>query len=218
MKSTVFDIETGPLPEEQILPLYTPLAPEDVKVGNLKDPEKIAAKIAEAQASHRQSYIDNAALSAVTGRVLAIGYAFGHTDEATKVHCVDDEAEMLREFWSTWRSNRSSLWVGFNIVRFDLPFLYRRSWALGVEPSADMRTGRYWHANVVDLREVWQLGDYQAHGSLDTIARLFGVGAKNGDGALFSKTLKENRDAALDYLRNDVDMTRAVFLRMALRG
>ena len=216
MRSIIFDIETGPLPEEQILELYKPLVAEDVKLGNLKDPEKITAKIAEAQATHRAEFIAGAALSAVTGRVLAIGYAEGHSEKPPEIHCVEQEIPMLQRFWETWRQNRASRFVGFNIASFDLPFLFRRSWALGLEPANDVRSGRFWHSNVIDLREVWQLGDRQAHGSLDVVARFFGVGRKNGDGARFAQTLKADREAALAYARNDVEMTRAVYRRMRL--
>jgi hypothetical protein len=34
--------------------------------------------------------------------------------------------------------------VGFNINAFDLPFLFRRSWALGIAVPFGLRKGRYW--------------------------------------------------------------------------
>lgn len=213
-KAIVFDIETGPLPAPQIEALYTPLADEEVKIGNLKDPLKIAAKIEEAKADHRAAFFDRAALSAVTGRVLAIGYANASADDLPRVHAPDSEKEILEEFWNAYKANRGAQWVGFNVCRFDLPFIIRRSWALGIPVPSEIRAGRYWHAGIIDLRDVWQLGDREAHGNLDTIAKLFGVGAKTGDGAHFADLLKKNREAALEYLRNDVAMTRAVYRRM----
>lgn len=61
----VFDLETGPLPEEQLRELYEPLDesqveglvtgdfdPSVVKVGNLKDQAKIAEKIEAARQAH----------------------------------------------------------------------------------------------------------------------------------------------------------------------
>jgi hypothetical protein len=60
----IFDIETGPLPDEQLREQYVPLDestieglvqgefdPASVKCGNLKDPAKIQAKIDEARAA-----------------------------------------------------------------------------------------------------------------------------------------------------------------------
>lgn len=214
IKAIVFDIETGPLPAPKIEALYTPIADEEVKIGNIKDPLKIAAKIEEAKADHRAAFFDRAALSAVTGRVLAIGYADAETDEAPKADAAESEDLILRTFWAAYKANRGAQWVGFNVCRFDLPFIIRRSWALGIPVPTEIRAGRYWHAGIIDLRDIWQLGDREAHGNLDTIAKLFGVGAKTGDGAHFAELLKKDREAALAYLRNDVAMTRAVYRRM----
>src|SRR5204863_2335824 len=73
---------------------------------NLKDPEKIAAKLAEAEANHKSNFLDKAALCATTGRVLAIGLigagekthredvrSFGDTVELRCVTCQKTIAE-----------------------------------------------------------------------------------------------------------------------------
>ncbi len=70
-----------------------------------------------------------------------------------------------------------------------------------------IRRGRYWGDQIVDLRECWQLGDRQARGSLDSIARHLGVGAKNGDGKAFAELWVTDRQQAEAYLRNDVALT-----------
>jgi hypothetical protein len=213
-----FDIETGPLPIEQIEAMIPEFNPADVKVGNIKDPAKIAEKIEEARAGHRQGFIDRAALSPLTGRVLAIGI----TTEEGQIEClaeephgsdqtIDDEAALLDAFWSEIGPPPGKVvrWAGFNIFGFDLPFLVKRSWILGV-PVPPIRRGRYWADWLIDLREVWQLGDRQAAGSLDAIARAFRVGEKNGDGAMFAELLATKPEEALAYLRNDIEMTRKV--------
>src|SRR5476651_2330269 len=73
MQTIVFDLETGPLAESELSALLPPFDPADVKTGNLKDPAKIAEKIAEAEANHKRDFIERAALDPLTGRVLAIG-------------------------------------------------------------------------------------------------------------------------------------------------
>ena len=73
MNTLIFDIETGPLPENELLAMMPAFDPADVKSGNLKDPAKIAEKIAEAEANHRRDFIGRAALDPLTGRVVAIG-------------------------------------------------------------------------------------------------------------------------------------------------
>lgn len=62
MNYIVFDIETAPLPEEQIASMIPPFDEAEVKVGNIKDPALIAEKIAKAKEKHISDFIDKAAL------------------------------------------------------------------------------------------------------------------------------------------------------------
>src|ERR1044071_1281510 len=123
MRTIFFDIETGPLPEAELATLLPAFDPNEVKMGNLKDPEKIAAKLSQAEEAHRLNSLKRAALDALTGRVLAIGLLFDNDDFS--VLCQEDEAELLRQFWSVCCGECRM--VGFNSNSFDLPFLIRRS-------------------------------------------------------------------------------------------
>ena len=218
MQTIVFDVETGPLAESELSALLPAFDPAEVKTGNLKDPAKIAEKIAEAEANHRRDFIERAALDPLTGRVIAIGMLDLETDRFSIIGH-DDEAQTLREFWEATRGEmgRNNPLIGFNIGNFDLPFLYRRSWKHRIAVPFGIRRGRYWGDQVVDLRDAWQLGDRQARGSLDSIAKHLGVGAKcvpHGplagkaiNGADFAGLWKSDRKSAEGYLRNDVELT-----------
>ena len=222
MQTIVFDLETGPLAESELSALLPPFDPAEVKTGNLKDPAKIAEKIAEAEANHRRDFIERAALDPLTGRVVAIGVmtfdargeqpaAFG---KGGKFFIIghDDEARTLFEFWELTRGvqGRTNPMVGFNIFGFDLPFLFRRSWKHRVPVPFGLRRGRYWSDQLIDLRDAWQLGDRQARGSLDSIAKHLGVGPKNGDGKAFAELWWSDRKQAESYLRNDIELTALV--------
>ncbi len=135
MQTIVFDLETGPLAESELSALLPPFDPAEVKTGNLKDPAKIAEKIAEAEANHRRDFIERAALDPLTGRVVAIGVMtfdakgetptkFGKGGRFSIIGHVD-EAQTLREFWELTRGEMGRLnpMIGFNIFGFDLPFL-----------------------------------------------------------------------------------------------
>ena len=211
MQTIVFDVETGPLAESELSALLPPFDPAEVKTGNLKDPAKIAEKIAEAEANHRRDFIERAALDPLTGRVIAIGMLDLETDIFSIISNVD-EAQLLREFWEATRGEmgRINPLIGFNICNFDLPFLFRRSWKHRVAVPFGIRRGRYWGDQVVDLRDAWQLGDRQARGSLDSIAKHLGVGAKNGEGKTFAELWRTDRKKAEAYLRNDVELTAKV--------
>ena len=204
-----FDIETGPLPlNELVIP---PFDPSQVKTGNTKNPDLIAEKIRNAEENHVSDYIKNAALDALSGQVLAIGYQIEH--EAPQVLCsdADGEAEMLKQWWRIVSSlERQPQLIGFNVKPFDLPFLYKRSWKYRIDPPYWLRHGRYWNDLVIDLREVWQLGDSRAHGSLAAICRHLGLGEKAGNGAHFSEMWQTDREAAINYCLRDVQLTHQV--------
>ncbi len=273
MTTIIFDIETGPLPEAELANMLPPFDPAEVKTGNLKDPAKIAEKIAEAEANHRRDFFDKAALDPLTGRVVAIGLlvfdargeagpfkrgmrnaecgrgeSTPHPDPMTHSRplvrpggpsssqiptaasqpavvpdrggegiesgrfCIvghEDEAQTLREFWdmTCGEMGRMNPLVGFNIFSFDLPFLLRRSWKHRIPLPFALRRGRYWDNQLHDLREYWQLGDRQARGSLDSIAKHLGVGSKNGEGKAFAELWKTDRKQAEAYLHNDLELT-----------
>jgi hypothetical protein len=211
MKTIFFDVETGPLPEPEIAAMVPPFDPAEVRTGNLRDPGRIAAKLAEAEANHRRDFIERAALDPLTGRVVAIGLL--HLAGARfEVIGHDDEAQTLREFWAACcgEMGRIHQMVGFNIYQFDLPFLFRRSWKHRVEVPFGIRRGRYWADEMGDLRDYWQLGDRQARGSLDSISKHLGLGGKTGDGKVFAELWRTDREQAVAYLRNDVELTARV--------
>lgn len=220
----VFDIETGPLPIEDIREICGPFDPDSVKLGNTKDEAKIGAKIEEARQSYEADLLDKAALSALTGRVLAIGYL--STDTGKTVISASDETRILQEFWQKFeqvRQSRRKL-VGHNIAGFDLPFLIQRSWLLGVPVSASVfdRNRRYLDPTFVDTMTYWQAGNWRAcFTKLDTLAKAFGIpgkpdGINGGDFARLWFGTAEERVQAIEYLKNDLAMTAKVAESMGI--
>jgi hypothetical protein len=213
----VFDIETGPLPDSHIEQLMPEFDESTVKTGNLKDEAKIQAKIDAASAAHRETWFGKAALSPLTGEVLAIGYhdtlpdTFCHT-------CVGDEfteARLLGDFWNLYSSltSKGGRLIGFNSNSFDLPFIVKRSWFCGVPvPKSVMDRGRF--NKSVDLLEVWRITNRNEYISLNAVAKAFGLPGKSGSGADFAKTFKEDHDEAIRYLKRDVELTYDIAMRM----
>jgi hypothetical protein len=205
----IFDIETGPRPREQI----AELCPVFEAPATYKDPEKIAAAIQAKEAAWYQ----DAALSAITGRVLAIGYL-----EATTgfigIHASGDEATDITAFWRMIAPTgyiQAEL-VGFNSNSFDLPFLVRRSWALGITPPGELLTGRWLPSQCRDVLDVWRVGDRTERISLDRLARYLGLPGKTGSGADFAGLWAMDPTAALDYLAHDLRLTHAVACKLGL--
>jgi len=129
----------------------------------------------------------------------------------------DDEALLLSKAWSVFETKEADeIFVTFNGTRFDWPFLARRSYALGVVvPLWYPADGRWPLRTHCDLYTLWQAGDRTESISLDRLARLCGLGGKIGNGAEFGKLWTEDRNAALDYLRQDLKLTRDLWRRMA---
>lgn len=206
-----FDIETegredalAMIPEEEFAAPAT-----------YKDPEKIAAKVAE----NKRRALDNAALSALTGRVLIIGYA---VDDGPVQYLEGDEKEIIEKFLAIAKQtlNNGNRMFGFNILGFDMPFIGQRAAILNVPVPLALYSfwkGRFqWSENFVDLMELFKFGHREFKGySLKNISRLMNLSVqKNGEGSAFSGLYKESRDKALDYLAHDVGTVRELAKRL----
>lgn len=206
VKPLILDIETSGRTDaaEFLPPIEAP--------ANYKDAAKIEAYLTE----RRAKQIEAAALSAETGRVLAVGLLRdGH--EPQVLHD-DNEAALLRQTWIELgnRSGDSAI-VTFCGHRFDLPYLVRRSFALGVTiPAWFPKDGRFRHPLYCDLAELWQCGDRTETISMDRLAKLCGLPGKTGSGADFAALWATDRAAALAYLENDLHLTLALWQRMAV--
>ncbi len=227
--SIIFDIESGPVPEADLKALYTEKTYEEFAAScdqRWKDETK-REKYEAQKATAWQDFVDKAALSPITGRVLAIGFA---SDKGAKV--VDgggDEAALLAEFWGMYAKSRSNKpaprrMYGWNIHGFDLPFILRRSWLHGVAIPRGVRddNDRYWDSVFVDLMQRFSAGEWKAYTKLGVAAKFLGVGDKPADGttgADFARLwfgTEEEKEKAKAYLLNDLEMTRLVGLRMGV--
>lgn len=204
-----FDIETAPLPAEEI----EYLLPEFSAPANYKDPDKIAASIAE----QKVIWLERGALSPMTGRVLAIGLMEAGSDEVL-IHHGDDEAALLKAFLDDAGDFIGGPLVGWNVKGFDIPFVSRRLWRYGMRPPKWWTTRPGWGKEpmVIDLMEEWKCGDYKApHTKLDHAAKFLGLDGKTGAHAKdFGKLYIEDRESALAYLKRDVEIVANIYRRV----
>lgn len=247
----VIDIETASLPIEQIqsiLPSFNPKSigkhpgefdESKVKFGPTKDPEKRKAiveknrvkhqesiaeyedKLLNGESNHWTSIQEDAALDALTGQVLAIGYSGRAVRIEHQIEC--SETDMLSRFWEMFTNCKTQgrQLVGFNLRGFDVPFIYQRSIILGIDiPKGVFNNNRFLSDTFTDLRDLWLASSGQQKGRLDSICRACGIGAKPDGigGADFARLYRNEttRVMALDYLANDLAMTKALASRFGL--
>jgi len=153
----------------------------------------------------------------VTGRVLAVGVLQGTKPD---IYGLANESSLLVDWWALADVALSAggQLVGFNCNSFDLPFLIKRSWKLGVAVPKIVGgwSGRYWNWNeqIIDLRLIWQLGDKQAGGGLDEISKFFGEAGKTGLGKDFSGLWESDRPKAVAYLEQDLKLAARLYQAM----
>ena len=215
--------------------------PSKVKLGNLKDEAKKQEKIEAARKAHEEAvansasiilqaeqdhwkrFVDSCCLSAVTSRVLAIGY---HAPDKSKtvIHAVNEEhteEQIIAAFWQYYancRQERRHI-VGVNILGFDVPYVLRRSWILGVEVPDKVYDGRYFDRTFIDLCDYWKTGNFRSSepANFDALARAFGTVGKNGQsGKYFHEMWKVNRGDAIAYLKSDVEQPAIWARRMGI--
>lgn len=211
-----FDIESSPDIEKakQLMPEFDP---SDVKLGNLRDPEKVKEKIAEARESHEKNWMDKAALRPETGQVVAIGYYM--PDQGFILNSIKnmrDEKDLIQDFWSKledFHQHTGKHFIGFNIASFDIVFLIIRSRILRIRVPAGIYRGRYLDSSrFIDLRNDWLMGrSYtEVKSSMDYVAKALGLEGKNGSGAQFHLMLDKDELGALGYLYNEIRMIREI--------
>lgn len=233
MSTTVWDLETVPLPIAELTAAIPEFDPEAVKYGNAKDPEKRAAILANAEAKHRTDFIENAALDPRTGRIKVAGFrntltginslyvhngnALPNISAESQVTCFSTYdaflAAIIMQVASSVHPANNGRMVGYYIHDFDLPFLFQSCWMNGIPANVrHYRRGRYWNDNIVDLRETWCFGDrYAATGGLDGLGKLVGAKTrKTGDGKNFHILWDQDPKAALEYVIGDLMQTEEV--------
>ena len=244
----VFDIETGPLDKETVISrskeFHPPKHPgffdvEQVKLGNLKDPAKIRERIELSEQKHEQALknyeaeckkafedweselMSKASLSAQTGEILAIGYK---AENGIQIDICDEE-NLLAQFWEEFEKAYESgeFLVGHNIFGFDLPFICRRSWMLGVYvPIAAVKNERFWNPQIfIDTQKKWCFGSNVDFISLENLSLLLGGEPKTEgvDGSMFAGLIKgtqEDQETAINYLEDDLELTWHVAERLGV--
>lgn len=132
-----FDLET--IPNKAMIEFM----PEpEVALGNLKDPEKIKEKIAEAKVKT----IDKMALSPLYGRVCSASFYGETTQEYRVIPEISDaaEIELINYIFKEIATVDRIKIITWNGINFDFPFVYKRAAMLRVPLPENCPCLKYW--------------------------------------------------------------------------
>ncbi len=156
----VLDLETFALDEAAQF-LEEPTAP-----ANYRDPEKIAAFIADAKAKA----VSRCALDPDLCRIVAISW---DSDSGPYTNYAENDIGERQLIITAWEAIKDETLIGFNLLAFDLPVLIRRSQYLSIRVPP-LNLDRY-HTPHIDLMERLSFnGKIKAH-SLSFYCRRFGI-------------------------------------------
>lgn len=216
MKHLYFDAETIPSQDPAVrLEIAAGIKPP----GTFKKAESIAEWMAanaeaEAEAEWLKTSFDGA-----VGQISCLSMAIDDSDPIT--HVVRDlsqaeERRVIGAFLSDVAEAKHCIFVGHNVIGFDLPFLWKRCMVLGIRPPVTLpRNPKAWSELVVDTMLLWD--PQQRHGgSMDRLCRVLGIPGKAGvSGADVWPMAKAGRfDDIATYCADDVRRTRFMHKRM----
>lgn len=189
------DIETIPLSEKDLWQLkesYEDVRPKDQTFDD---------------------YVRMTALSGDWGRIFCIGYALDNFQ--AQVLCQREE-DMLVKFWDIAKD--ADMFVGHFILHFDLPFIYRRTTALKIEPTVWL-TPEKRNRMVHDTRDIWKrsLTHKNMSASLNFIAKYFNLPSpkeKMRGREVWDYYRKGMHDEIIEYCKLDVETTREIYRRL----
>lgn len=190
---------------------------------NYKDPEKIKAYI---EAKSEEAWLKTA-LNGTYGEVHTIGFAINESPVKTftreNILTPESERELLESFWGTIAgADQAStmVWVGHNIQRFDLRFLWQRSVIHGVRPVPHFPVhDSPFSESTVDTMTLWT-GSRTEFISLEDLARVvLGVEPSGIDGSeVWNAIVNAEYDAVVEHCKRDVELVRDIYNRLEFGG
>ncbi len=215
----VLDIETIQMPREEWARLVgiDSVVPESCDADDLF----VHAETQEQRRKEEERY-ERSAFDGTFSRIVCIGLLV--FSDAMEYHGAiswygNDEQELLRRFWARLGELRPSLFITYNGLGFDLPFLKKRSIIHRVKPSMEINLARFRTEPVYDVMAVWSNWDTRGWVKLDVLARALRVETKSGSGQQVAEMwARGRRREVAEYCLHDTYVTYACYQRMTFRA
>jgi predicted PolB exonuclease-like 3'-5' exonuclease len=158
--------------------------------------------------------IKKLSLSAATAKILCLCYAI-EPPVGSEVQVFEgEETEIIKNFWKL--AVDCNLFVGHNILDFDLRFIYQRSIIHQIKPSRDLPFARFRNAPIFDTMHEWSKWGRE-HASLDLLSRTLSIPSPKEtlDGSKVYPYYRAGKIADIvKYCKYDVDSVRQVYRRL----
>lgn len=190
--------------------------------GNISKADTIALWHAEKKPGLIEEAWRKTSFDGAHGHICVIGVAIDD-EPATAIYFEDwhqneaaalDSLNSIIDATCAKHPNERPIFIGHNLVEFDLRFLFQRCVVLGVKPSRYIPfSAKPWDDSVYDTMARWGA---RAGGSLDKITRAIGLSGKGDiDGSMVWDYVRDGRIAEVaEYCKHDVELTRALYKRM----
>ena len=158
--------------------------------------------------------IKRLSLSAATARILCLAYALEPPADSPVAVLGGDEREILQSFWKL--ATETNLFVGHNVLDFDLRFIHQRSMIHQIKPSRELPFARFRSAPIFDTMHEWSKWGRE-HVSLDLLARALDIPSPKDclDGSKVYPYYRAGKLAEIcEYCKCDVDTVRQVYRRL----
>lgn len=154
--------------------------------------------------------------------IACICIATESTTSEFSLDCYGSEKDMLQAFSdcvnSMTHANGAQVskpnFIGHNLAKFDLPFIWKRSVINDVETVKGVRWVDAKHGySCYDTMTAW--AGYGNRISADNLAKLLGIQGKSDmDGSMVYDTWQEDPKKVIDYCHDDVAMVKAIHERL----
>ena len=158
--------------------------------------------------------IKKLSLSAVTAKIICLCYAIEPSVSGTVEVLQGEETDIIKNFWKL--AADCNLFVGHNVLDFDLRFIYQRSVIHQIKPSRDIPFTRFRNAPIYDTMQEWSLWGRE-HASLDLLSKALGIPSpkENLDGSKVYTYYRAGKITEIvEYCKRDVDAVRQVYRRL----
>lgn len=152
------------------------------------------------------------------GKIFCIGYAIDN--DAPQALYSKNEKEILTQFWGIAKNTK--LFIGHNIIDFDLPFIFQRSVVHDVKPTRTLVGNNNEQEAIFDTYRHWTGGSSSyLKGGLDRLALAFKMPSSKTeiDGSkVYSYFLNNRHEEIVDYCKRDVELTRKIYKKLTFQN